>query len=253
METESTQEYQSAIAWSYHFTECAILCGGKGTRLGGLDKGSIPWKESTFLGHLTQVGRALTPKIMWVHPQEKIMSDHVLQSLECIQTPSSLGRSEQSELSPIRHIQDLIGVKGVLGAIGAALKAAERPWIWVLACDMPLVQPYHLLRLIERARSASDQTRCITYLDRDTRKVQPLCALWRSHQTSELIDAVSGRRGGLCGYARRYGEVVESPDQNHGETLSHDVMSPFFNVNNPEDLMRVSLVEKQKDQDDPKE
>jgi len=210
----------SPLAWSYAHTDCAILCGGQGRRLGGVDKGAITLGESTFLQHLTQVGLRLSPHVMWIRPQEMAPPTH---------------EWPVNSSAPISVVHDLVGVGGVLGAIGAALYAATRDWVWVFACDLPLVQPHHLAGLAQRAQVATAQARCVVYFDAQVGKVQPLCALWRSDQVSLLIEALGRERGGLSAYAERHGEVVpvvmdESQDQQE---------SPFFNVNYPEDLVRL--------------
>ena len=234
MTSDRDQAERSALTWSDIHTACAILCGGQGSRLGGVDKGALPRDTSTFLSHLTRIGFTLTSQVMWVRPQANSPSHQSLKSL------SDLDRSQSQS---VRHVSDLIDVKGVLGAIGAALQAASRPWVWILACDMPLLQTYHLLGLIARARVADEQTRCVVYLDTHTQKIQPLCALWRSDQTSHLVETLSAG-GGLSAYARTYGEVILSTSSQHDDTLlssqsTSQSISPFFNVNLPEDLARV--------------
>ena len=239
METESRRDDQSSIIWSYTHTECAILCGGRGRRLGGVDKGSLPHRNTTFLGHLTRVGLTLSPYVMWVRPSMSVVEKTNLN----IALGSNFERFALSSDQSIREVQDLAEVDGVLGAIGAALHATTRPWLWVLACDLPLLRSEDLLALIDRARLADPQTRCVAYKDMDTRKVHPLCALWRSDQASQLVAEMSRGRGGLTSYIQRYGEVITasslSSSANIAEQSGRHVVSPFFNVNYPEDLARV--------------
>jgi molybdopterin-guanine dinucleotide biosynthesis protein A len=235
--------------WSDTHTACAILCGGQGSRLGGVDKGSLPRDSSTFLSHLTRIGFTLTSEVMWVRPQAKSPSHQALKSSDLPSDESASSDLDRSQFQSVRHVPDLIDVKGVLGAVGAALQATRRPWIWILACDMPLLQTHHLLGLIARARVAHEQTRCVAYLDTHAQKVQPLCALWRSDQTSHLVETLSVGGGGLSAYTRTYGEVILSTSSQHDDTQrSPQAMSPFFNVNLPEDLARVPSLLTQQNQ-----
>ena len=239
MTVEAERDDRPSISWSYAHTECAILCGGRGRRLGGVDKGLLPHRDTTFLGHLTDVGLTLSPHVMWVRPSMSVAEEIELNVSRDVKHKRLTLRSDQS----IREVQDLAGVGGVLGAIGAALIATTRPWLWVLACDLPLLRSDDLLALIDKARLAHPQTRCVAYKDTHTHKVHPLCALWRSDQATHLVAEINRRRGGLHSYIQRYGEVVStsslSSSGNLTEELARPVISPFFNVNYPEDLARV--------------
>ena len=222
-------QFLSAISWSYAHTECAILCGGQGRRLGGIDKSSITWGETTFLQRLTRLGLRVSPHVMWVRPHNMQSPEHGWL------TNTSHTQSDISSSSPIRVVHDLVGVGGVLGAIGAALHAATREWMWVFACDLPLLQPHHLIGLAQRAQETTANARCVAYVDTQVGQVQPLCALWRSDQVHLLIDTLGRERGGLSAYARRYGDLVQVAVDESGPQQE----SPFFNVNHPEDLVRL--------------
>ena len=234
-----------AIVWSQAHTSSAILCGGRGRRLGGVDKGRLMFKGEQLLTRITRLGQQLSPEVMWVRPS-------LSSSLSCT-PPSSTTEMNHSASTPppsdVTEVHDLSEVRGAVSGVVAALKRSSREWTWIFACDLPLLRASDLTQLIMRAQAATPTTRCVMYLDPLTDQLQPLCALWRASGAQALLEEITQQGIGLCRYARRYGEVVVFDDTvtlHLGESsLSPDV-SAFFNVNEPsalETLARLELSE----------
>lgn len=221
-ERDNSVVSRADVAWSQAHTECAILCGGRGRRLGGVDKGQITLRGEQLLTKLTRTGLALSSRVMWVRSASKRV-DHAISHLM------------SSDLR-VREVSDDPKVDGVLGAVSAALNESEREWVWILACDLPLIEAEHLTPLIKRAQTADSSISCVAYRDPDSSRsaplIHPLCALWRAGRADKLIRSIQEHRGGLGAYIRREGALIPHLFSPHSP-------SPLTNVNEPLELSAV--------------
>ena len=76
--------------------------------------------------------------------------------------------------------------RGAFGAVHAALANARTPWIFVMACDLPLVTAELLQVLSEYVADDIDAVAPI----QDDGKTQPLCAFYRVEPCLAVIDAI---------------------------------------------------------------
>ena len=95
-----------------------LLAGGRGQRMGGLDKGLVAWREKPLIAHLHALTRPLTNDLI----------------ISC--------NRNQAAYAP--YADQLVGdgntdFHGPLAGIRAGLAAARHPWLLVLPCDAPLV------------------------------------------------------------------------------------------------------------------
>lgn len=127
-----------------------ILIGGKSSRF-GTDKATFEY-EGEMLG-----ARA-------VRITETAFTDQ-LATFVSRTCGSFLGR---------RMIADLYPDRGAAGAIHAALSDARDGWMFILACDLPLVTPDFIEQLSEHTKNDHG---CIIPVQFDGRW-QPLCALY---------------------------------------------------------------------------
>lgn len=95
----------------------AIFCGGYGTRM-GCDKASLPIDGSTLLQTLSN--RFSSCPSVYLSVGEKIGQYHCPNTIE---------------------IPDIYKACGPLGGLHAILRSAETPWVFVIACDMPYMNP----------------------------------------------------------------------------------------------------------------
>lgn len=117
----------------------------------------------------------------------------------------------------------------LLGLI-TALTYCEKPWAFVLACDMPFVTG----SLVERIASfRSSDTDVIVPIQSDGR-LQPLCALYRRNacleKTMEMLEAGNRSLHSLVKQLNpRLVEFAEFSDLSNSELF-------FTNINTPQDL-----------------
>lgn len=96
------------------FGSAAVLAGGRGTRMGGMDKARIRIGDSTLIEHA-------------VASMKSKFEDIII-----------AGRpGNRTEIPGARTLCDLIPGCGPLSGLHAALSASESRWLWLTACDMP--------------------------------------------------------------------------------------------------------------------
>lgn len=95
-----------------------LLAGGRGQRMGGLDKGLVAWHGQPLIAHLHQLTRPLT-------------DDLIISCNRNQERYADYGDQLVSDDSPDFH--------GPLAGIRAGLAVAKHPWLLVLPCDAPLV------------------------------------------------------------------------------------------------------------------
>jgi molybdopterin-guanine dinucleotide biosynthesis protein A len=138
------------------------------------------------------------------------------------------GRGER--LGQDKATLELGGATGVLAGIAAGLTAARHAWSFVVACDMPFVNP-RLVRYMFSQRAGYD-----IIVPHVPAGLEPLHALYHRRCRPPLHRALlQGQRRVISFYASlrvRYIEAAES------EPLDPRDLS-FFNINTPEDLVRA--------------
>ncbi len=93
-----------------------MLAGGQSLRM-GRDKAFLPVREATLLAHL----------VMRLRP----VVDEVIVA----------GARAQDPALPVRWVPDLVVGAGPLAGIAAGLGSVRGPYAWVVACDLPDVEP----------------------------------------------------------------------------------------------------------------
>ncbi|SDG85060.1 molybdopterin-guanine dinucleotide biosynthesis protein A [Pseudomonas flavescens] len=95
-----------------------LLAGGRGQRMGGRDKGLLPWRER--------------PMIAWLHDQVRPLTDDLI---------VSCNRNQEAYAPYADHLvgDDSADYPGPLAGIRAALRIARHPLLLVLPCDAPQV------------------------------------------------------------------------------------------------------------------
>ena len=115
-----------------HLPSCSILllAGGRGSRLGGQDKGLVMWRGKPLITWLHAVARPLT-------------SDLII----------SCNRNQQhyADLADQLVSDEEADFPGPLAGIRAGLAAASNQWLMVLPCDAPLIDRQLLADLYEAA------------------------------------------------------------------------------------------------------
>lgn len=105
-----------------------VLSGGRGTRMGGVNKGLLPWAGTTLAEHASNTLRTLCT--------------HVLIS-------ANEDRPRYEKIAPTLP-DHRPGHLGPLAGIETALMAMDTPWLLTLPADTPRVDRAILLALIDR-------------------------------------------------------------------------------------------------------
>lgn len=144
-----------------------VLIGGRSTRF-GRDKATFE-----FQGEMLADRAARVVEAAFEGPQATFVS------------------STYGTFSGRRMIADVYPGRGAAGAIHSALADASAGWIFVLACDLPLVTGELIRMLYERA---DDDHGCIVPVQPDGRW-QPLCALYQADRCLQAFEDAIGPEG----------------------------------------------------------
>ncbi len=142
-----------------------ILAGGQSRRM-GQDKAELPWGHVTLLDHAVEQMAALFQDVVVV------------------------SGSKRRVVPGTRSVEDGGLGLGPLAGLRAGLEAAAFPWTFVMACDMPLVEPA-LVSFLWSLREKS----CQAVIPVASGKTQPFCSCYSREAlaaASSLLDA--GRR-----------------------------------------------------------
>ncbi|WNM58184.1 molybdenum cofactor guanylyltransferase [Candidatus Nitrospira allomarina] len=101
-----------------------VLAGGKSRRM-GKDKRTLEWGGTTFLDKVCLTIGELFDEIILVTAIEDYPCGHL----------------------PVRLVTDAIPQKGSLGGIYTGIKEASYSSVFVVACDMPFLNPFVISRL----------------------------------------------------------------------------------------------------------
>jgi molybdopterin-guanine dinucleotide biosynthesis protein A len=126
-----------------------VLAGGRSSRM-GQDKASLPFGDETMLGRVVRLAGLVADSVIVVAAPDAALPP----------VPAQVVRD------PVSHL-------GPLAGMATGLAASTTELNLVVACDMPLIKPAVLRRLIE-LREESDI--CVAVADGHA---SPLCAVYR--------------------------------------------------------------------------
>lgn len=129
----------------------AVLAGGRGQRLGGADKGLVPWQGRPLIAHVVDSLRSVSDDVLVVANRH-------------LDTYAGYARV-------CRDAHD--GFRGPLEGIATALRETTRDWLFVVPVDSPRFGADLFGRLW---RSRGDATVVVAH---DGTRRQPLFALYR--------------------------------------------------------------------------
>lgn len=139
-----------------------------------------------------------------------------------------IGEAESYQRLGLRTIRDDWPGAGPLGGIATALRATDRPWNLVVACDLPYLTREWLEFLIERASGADVDA----VLPINERGAEPLCAMYRKSAEAAVWVALDrGVRKVTDGLAHLRVEYVE---QSEWKAFDSEGLL-FKNMNSPAD------------------
>ena len=128
-------------------------------------------------------------------------------------------------------IFDLYPNRGPLGGLHAALAHAETPWLFLMACDFPLMESALIACLAEKVSGEYD---AVIPRQPDGR-LQPLCGFYNVGKCSAVVDALIQlpRSVSMHDVLEGLNVRIVSGEEYGSITAATDA---FLNVNRPQDL-----------------
>jgi molybdopterin-guanine dinucleotide biosynthesis protein A len=185
-----------------------ILAGGRGSRLGGVDKAALDLNGRPLLELVLDAVSPFAQEILVVANDDRLDGDPRFTVLR----------------DPEPHA-------GVLPALLAALDAASAPLLLLVACDMPFVSDGVVRQLLSHAER---HDAVMPYVQGFA---QPMHAIYRVAPCRDAIRSVlesGGRR--MISFLDDIDTV--RVDEDEIRRIDPDIRS-FFNINTPEDLARA--------------
>lgn len=136
-----------------------LLAGGKSSRMGS-EKGLVEFRKKPMAFHILEVLKSL-------------FSDVIV-----------ISNNDNYKYSGFQVFPDSITDKGPAGGIVSAFEHANSEWIFVIACDMPLISTEAILKLYE---AKNDSEICLP-LTKDG--IEPLCGFYHSSIHKEFVELI---------------------------------------------------------------
>jgi len=130
-----------------------VLCGGGSTRM-GRDKGSLPFGDETMLSRVIRIVSDVSNEIVVV-----ARDGQALQPLP--DKPEGLSPRTMVR-AMVRLVRDPVEGMGPLAGIVTGLRSIKSDFAFVTACDMPLLRPDLIRRVIDLA---ANHDVCVPVLD----------------------------------------------------------------------------------------
>lgn len=183
-----------------------VLAGGKSKRM-GMDKRHLSVHGKPLLDRVTSVLLELFPEVLLVLAEEDI--------------------SKQDDR--IRIVTDLVPGCAAVGGLYTGLYHSRHPRVFVVACDMPFINP----AVIELFLQKADATDIV--LAQLVTGLQPLHGLYSKHCLPFLKAMIDARDLRLQNIADQQGLAVHRIPETEIKRLDPQLLS-FLNVNSPVDL-----------------
>jgi len=192
-----------------------VLAGGRGSRMGGVDKGLQPFNDEPLALHVL---RKLTPQC----------GAMLISANRNIEIYSRLGGPFQAQVI----VDAMPDYPGPLAGIAAAMRAAKTEFVLIAPCDAPFTDPDLAARLADGLSAGRADIAMALVVDAaGERHLHPVCALLRTSLVDDLDACIlAGERKVRAWYARH--KAVEV-------TFSND--RAFYNIN---DLQQLADLER---------
>jgi molybdopterin-guanine dinucleotide biosynthesis protein A len=186
-----------------------VLAGGRNSRMGGLDKGRIPFRGVPLALRTVRLLAGIFEEVVLV-------------------TNSAEGYPGLP--AGVLLTGDLFPGRGPLAGIHAGLARSSRQAAFCVACDMPFLSAGLIRRLTGRFRELD----CDVLLPRVGALVEPLHALYHRRLLAAMERLLADGQGNSVRrlFAEARTEYLELPD-------TTEVRRTFTNLNTPEDVRRL--------------
>ena len=200
--------------------EAYILVGGRSSRFAGGAKPLARIKGKTLVENSVDIVSAALPD-----------SKIVLVARDADQFV------EEAMRSNLIRIHDRIEGRGPLGGLFAALANCESEWLFLFACDLPLMKP----SLISSMLPLCDRRFGVIIPRQTDGRLQPLCAFYNVSEALPVVEHLLHRPDGTAAMMSAV-DVIEARIVEPGEICADPVV--WVNVNTVEDLAAAGEIER---------
>ena len=184
-----------------------VLAGGRGSRMGGIDKGLQPWRGRVLAQHALD---RLAPQV----GRLAINANRNLEAYAAMGVP----------VWP-----DATGdFAGPLAGWLAGLQACETPWLVTVPCDTPLFPADLVARLAAAAIAEHAEIAMASGLEEGQQRTQPVFCLLRRELQASLAEAMAAGERKVDRWTARHRCAV----------VPFDDPQAFFNINTLDELER---------------
>ena len=182
-----------------------ILAGGRGSRMGGQDKGFIDWRGAPLIDAILEQTRSQTPKII-------------------ISANRNLDRYHARGYPVIPD--DTPDYPGPLAGVLAAMKQIDTPLLVTLPCDAPVIAPDYIARLADGLQNGNAPVAVC----HDGQRMQPLHALISADLRDNLASWLQSGERAVNRWFR----------DNHAIPVDFsDAADMFANINTPDEYQDI--------------
>lgn len=183
---------------------CLILCGGRSKRM-GRPKAFLPYGGTTMVNHILTTVRDLFAETFLVANEPESFEDF-----------------------DVDVVKDILPYRGPLGGILSGLLVSQHSHAFVVACDMPLIDP-KIVREICSKRSEHD-----VIVASHEEGIEPLLGIYSKNCIRPLEESLFNGdlslRDFLSGLSSSTYQIEEGESRN---------LPCYFNVNTPQDYSRL--------------
>lgn len=184
-----------------------ILAGGRGSRMGGMDKGLVAWEEIPLAQWVMHrlASQTMAPRSIWISANRNL--------------------EQYAQLGVTGVIQDdRPDFAGPLAGIERAMRQVSEPLLLVVPCDAPLL-PLDLFELLHETM-AKDATVRAAYANTSGDQPHPLCCLLRKDLLPNLSAYLDAGQQRVLGWMQ----------QIQAKAVTFQDQGAFLNVNDPQTI-----------------
>lgn len=185
------------------------MAGGRGRRLGGLDKGLVPWHGQPLVAH---IANRLRPQVSTLLISANRNTEVYGRIANCPVIPDSIS-----------------GYAGPLAGIARAMQVATTRYIVTVPCDAPFLAS----DLVSRLYQGMTKTGAEISVARDEQRVQPMFALLQRDLLPRLLAWLQAGEHRVQGWFEM---------QRTALVALTDRADMFYNLNKPEDRTLLEKV-----------
>lgn len=185
-----------------------ILCGGRGQRMGGSDKGLVELQGKPLVEYAIDILRSQVGELMInANRNQEIYKRYGLEVISDIEG----------------------GFLGPLAGLASAMQATKMGLLIGVPCDSPLLPADLVQRLYEKWSEQGADIAVASSGDR----LQPVFSLLRANLLSSLLDYLAKGERRIDSWYNQHAMV---------EVDFSDIPQAFLNVNKPEDCIEVEKI-----------